>query len=87
MCVKRKSDTIMCVMLSTGGVALNVASAYAPQVECREGEKGEFWRQLDEEIMTIPQKERVLIGGDLNGHVRRERTELSGIHGGWGIAE
>ena len=48
---------------------LNVISVYASQTGCAEEEKDDFWRQLDQEIINIPNEEPLLIGGVLNGHV------------------
>lgn len=80
VCVRRKSDWAMGVKFSTGGVALNAVCAYTPQVGCREGEKEEFGRQLDEEIGAIPHEQRIFNGGDVNEHLGKERTVLFGIY-------
>ncbi|XP_063611527.1 uncharacterized protein LOC134785169 [Penaeus indicus] len=49
--------------------------------------KKTFWQQLDVELQTIPQEERVFLGGDLNGHLGPERGVLHRVHGGWGMGE
>ena len=57
-----------------------------PQVGFAGGEKETFWRQMDQELMAIPEGERVVVGGDLNGHVGiNSWTQLRGftVAGGW----
>ena len=52
-----------------------------------EEEKEEFREQLEEEINLMPDGERVILGGDLNGHVGIRRDGMERIHGEWGIGE
>ncbi|KAK3545941.1 hypothetical protein QTP70_016955, partial [Hemibagrus guttatus] len=66
--VKRVSDRVMSLKLEIEGVMLNVVSGYAPQVGCELEEKERFWTELDEVMESIPTGERVVIGGDFNGH-------------------
>ena len=42
---------------------------------------------MDQELRAIPQGERVILGGDLNGHVGISREAIERIHGGWGVGE
>ncbi|KAF3652402.1 putative OPA3-like protein-like [Capsicum annuum] len=44
--------------------------AYAPQVGLDEEEKRRFWEVLEEVIRGVPSPEKILIGGDFNGHIR-----------------
>lgn len=46
---------------------------YAPQVECAEDEKDAFWRDMNEVIQKLPEKETIIIGSDLNGFVGKIR--------------
>lgn len=41
-----------------------------------------FWEDMDEEMKTIRDGERVIIGGDMNGHVGKGNEVISRIHGG-----
>ena len=82
--VERSSDRVMEIRMEVNGVIIHVISAYAPQVGCNEDEKEAFWQELDELMRKIPDKERVYIGADMNGHVGKgnvgdERT--MGKHG------
>ena len=69
MSVSRTNDRVMSVKLGIGETLVNVICAYAPQVGCEDEEKETFWRQMDHELRAIPEGERVIVGGDLNGHV------------------
>ncbi|KAK3885049.1 hypothetical protein Pcinc_010703 [Petrolisthes cinctipes] len=46
--VARKSSRIVRIKLVYGQEAINVISAYAPQVGCDDAEKETFWREMDE---------------------------------------
>ena len=70
--VKRQSDRIMFVKLVVGSEVLNVLSIYAPHIGLGDNIKRLFWEDLDEVIQSIPQTEKLLIGGDFNGHIGRE---------------
>ena len=85
--VSRTNDRVMSVKLGIGETVVNVICAYAPQVGCEDEEKETFWRQMDQELRAIPEGERVIVGGDLNGHVGISREAIERIHGGWGVGE
>ena len=82
--VHRQSDRIMRMKLDHRGCMLNVISAYAPQTGCDEEEKDKFWEEMDDVMVSIPAEERVIIGGDLNGHVGEGNVgceDVIGKHG------
>ena len=56
------------------GVMLNVISAYAPQVGCIRKEKEAFSLYLDETVEKIPKNERIVVGTDLNEHVKKSNN-------------
>ena len=85
--VSRTNDRVMSVKLGIGETVVNVICAYAPQVGCEDEEKETFWRQMDQELRAIPEGERVIVRGDLNGHVGISREAIERIHGGWGVGE
>ena len=85
--IKRTNDRIMVIKLCFQGKMINIFTAYAPQVGCDEEEKNSFWEDMNRELSEIPVEERVIIGGDLNGHVGRNKEGIERIHGGWGIGE
>ena len=66
---------------------MNVISAYAPQVNLSMEEKEDFWVSMIETVSSIGPGERVLIGGDLNGHVGAESSGYEDVHGGFGFGD
>ncbi|KAI5715325.1 hypothetical protein M8J77_014185 [Diaphorina citri] len=83
--VNRRNDRIMTMKLDSEDI-INIMSVYAPQAGCEDEEKDTFWNELKQEIDSIPREERVIIGGDLNGHVGRKGNETRGrVHGGWSV--
>ena len=52
-----------------------------PQVGCTEEEKETFWEQMDQELSSTLDGERVVVGGDKNGHIGRSREVIERIHG------
>ncbi|XP_071687763.1 uncharacterized protein [Rutidosis leptorrhynchoides] len=82
--ISRCSDRIMSVKLIIQEVTYTVISAYAPHVGLGEVEKRHFWESLDEVVRRCPTDQRLIIGGDLNGHVGTEVEGYAGIHGRFG---
>ena len=83
--VTRSSDRIMAITLVIDGETVNVVSAYAPQVGRSEVEKKNFWDSLDELVREFPSDQRLIIGGDLNGHIGAGADGYAGVHGGFGF--
>jgi hypothetical protein len=82
--VRRQGDRIILVKLVVGDSALNMISAYAPQVGLSEGTKRQFWEDLDSMVSTVPISEKIFIGGDLNDHVGATNVGFDRVHGGFG---
>ncbi|XP_071714558.1 uncharacterized protein [Rutidosis leptorrhynchoides] len=82
--VSRRSDRIMSVRLVIQEVTYTVISAYAPHAGLGAGEKRHFWESLDEVVRMCPPDHRLLIGGDLNGHIGSDVEGYPGTHGGFG---
>ena len=80
--VTRTSDRIVSLKLLTRGKTYNIFSVYAPQQGCESEEKDVFWNQLEEVIGGIPSTEELIVAGDMNGHVGRERGVFERWHGG-----
>nr|GEW98064.1 hypothetical protein [Tanacetum cinerariifolium] len=74
----------MPLTLVIDGEIVNVISAYAPQVGLREEEKKAFWDSLDEVVRETPTDQRLMLGGDLNGHIGATTEGYLGAHGGFG---
>nr|GEW09995.1 craniofacial development protein 2-like [Tanacetum cinerariifolium] len=56
-----------------------------PQVGLSDVEKKRFWDALDDLVKECPPNERLIIGGDLNGHIGSAADEYTGVHGGYGF--
>ena len=85
--VVRKSSRVMKIRVMISQEIINVISAYAPQTGCENEEKTKFWQEMDEVLTSIPGEERVIVGGDLNGHVGTDKRVISRIHGGQGMGD
>ncbi|XP_056684315.1 uncharacterized protein [Spinacia oleracea] len=85
--VSRKSDRIMSIKLVIGDEVVTIVSAYAPQAGLDASTRQEFWEDLEEVVQRVPRSEKLIIGGDLNGHVGSSRDEFESIHGGFGYGE
>ena len=64
-----------------------LAITHAPQVGCIDEEKEEFWEELEELIRSLSEKDNIVIGADLNGHIGRGNTGYERWHGGFGHGE
>ncbi|KAL0818486.1 hypothetical protein ABMA28_008941 [Loxostege sticticalis] len=79
--INRISDRIISVKIALDRQpCLNIVSVYAPQVNCSEAEKTEFWEDLHALVIAIPSKEQKLICGDLNGHVGQKADDYKEFH-------
>nr|GEU46587.1 hypothetical protein [Tanacetum cinerariifolium] len=76
--VTRRSDRIMAISVVIDGEAVNVISAYASQMGLSDADKKRFWDALDELVRECPADERLIIGGDLNGHTELQRMDMQG---------
>ena len=85
--VNRRSDRVMSIKLGLGATSVSVICAYAPQSGSTEEVKNSFWEEMDQELRAIPSRERVIIGGDLNGHLGSSRNGIDRVHGGWGVGD
>ena len=82
--VKRVSDWLLTIKLKISENMVNIVSAYGLQVGCDEDEKEGF---LEDLIGEMSEKEELVIGGDLNGHVGKETDGYFRVHGGRGYGE
>src|SRR6185295_9580101 len=79
--VRRSSSRLMMLKIVWKGVKVNVISAYAPQVGLGKDEKEKFWEEFDELIGSVSGSERIVVGGDLNGHVGKDSDGYSTVDG------
>nr|GEX77477.1 hypothetical protein [Tanacetum cinerariifolium] len=67
--VTRRSDRIMAISVIIEGETVNVISAYAPQVGLSDADKKRFWDALYDLVRECLADQRLIIRGDLNGHI------------------
>ena len=85
--VKCVSERVMVVRVIVGRSVLNSISVYAPQAGYSRMEKEEFLAMLGEVVSRIDSGKRLLICGDLNGHVGSEIDGFEGVHDGFGFGK
>ena len=83
--IVRINDRIIRMKIEWFGENWNIVSVYAPQIGCTQVEKENFWRDLDGVIQELPTAERLLVGGDFNGHVGASNRGFEEVHGGHGL--
>ena len=65
--IRRKGDRILLIKFILDRGIFNVISIHAPQVGLDKSSKRQYWEDLDEIVQGIPSREKLFIGGDLNG--------------------
>ena len=85
--VVRKSERIIVLRVRVGEMVLNIISVYAPQVNRPVAEKDECFTDLLEVVSRVHRDEKLIICGDMNGHVGRNIAGFPGVHGGQGYGE
>ena len=79
--VERFNDRAMKVNIIIGDVVWEVVSCYCPQAGRSVNEKQEFHELMDK-VVT---REKLMVGGDFNGHVCSDMSGLGEVHGGFRI--
>ena len=85
--VERLSDRLIVLRVTVGGTVLNIVSAYAPQTGRSMEEKEEFWALMNKTVSEISKSERLIVCGDMNGHVGEKADGFEGVHGGYGFGD
>ena len=83
--VNRVNDRIMLLKLEIGQEMFNIVCVYAPQVGSPQQDKESFWNDLDEVVQRVPAGEKLIVGGDFNGHVGARNDGFEEVHGGYGF--
>ena len=83
--VNRWSKRIMVLRVVVGRSVVNLVSVYAPQTGRGKVEKEEFFTVLGKILSDIDVGERLLVCGNMNGHVGAEVDGFEGVHGGYGF--
>ena len=83
--VKLVSDILMMIKLHTNKRTVVAVSDCANQQGLTNDEKDCFYENIIQLIASVNEKDMVIIGGDLNGHVRKDIDRYDGVHGGYGF--
>ena len=81
--VGRFIDRVIKVNIVIGDVVWEVVSSYCPQPGRSVNKKDKFY-ELKDKVVT---SEKVLVGGDFNGHVGSGMGGFGDVHGGLGIGQ
>ena len=82
--VVRWNDRMMKIKMVGGKKVMHIFSVYAPQQGRANIEKEEFREKLTDKIQEVPDRDVVLIAGDLNGHIGTDRTGYENVMGEFG---
>ena len=85
--VERSDNRMMKIKMVLGRKLVQIFSIYAPQSGRSVQEKEQFWEKLEDQIGRVPQTEGIIIGGDVNAHVGRERNGFEEIMGRYGFGD
>ena len=81
--VERFNDRVMKINIIIEDVVWEVVSCYCPQAGRSVDEKEEFYELMDK-VMT---SEKVLVGGDFNGHIGSDKGGFGEVHEGFRIGQ
>ena len=70
--MERTCDRVMKMKLEIEGEVWHIISCYAPQVGCTQEEKDDLWEHMDAYMQAVRRRERLVVAGDLDGHVGRD---------------
>jgi len=82
--VERHSERIFILKTVLGDCLLNAFTVYAPHSGKPDDEKERFRNKVFNLVSCIPQKNMVVFGGDMNGHIGSSNVGYDGTHGGFG---
>ena len=77
------NNRVMKVNTVIGDVVWEVVSCYYPQTGRPVNEKEDIYELIDKVVST----EKVLVGGDFNGHVGSDMSGIGEVHGDFGIGQ
>ena len=78
--VRRVSDRLTIIKVTTAEVVVTVLSVYAPQTVLTIAEKELFYDNLQNLVQTIDDLEMLLICGDLNSYIGKAALGYERIH-------
>ncbi|XP_042519222.1 craniofacial development protein 2-like [Macadamia integrifolia] len=84
---KRVGDKIISLKMVLDKKVVNIISVYAPQAGLDESCKLQFWEHMDELMHSFRVDEKIIMGGNLNGHIWKDRRSYIEVHRGYGVGE
>lgn len=87
MDVKYVSKQIVAISLKIDNTYLDIVQEYAPQQGRPDAEKEEFYEALQDTMGNTPHRDKLLVMGDLNGHIGVDRTGCKGVIGAFSIGD
>ena len=81
--VEKYNDRVIKVNIVIGDVVWEIVSSYCPQAGKSVNEKEECYELMNK----VVRREKVLVGGDFNGHVGSGMGGFEEVHGGFGIEQ
>ena len=79
--VRRVSERVIVLRLAIGKLVLNVVSVYVHQVGRAIEEKEEFYILLGKVLKDVGENEKLIVCGDMNGHVGAGADGFEGMYG------
>ena len=83
--VKLVRDRLMMIKLHTDKRTSVLVSDYANQQGLANDKKDRFYENIIQLIASVNEKDMVIIGGNLNGHVVKDIDGYDGVHGVYGF--
>ena len=85
--VRRKSDRVMAIVLTFGGVVMRIICVSGPQSGRPDAEKVCFYDEMGSEWDLGSSSEIIFSLGDFNEHVGKYAEGFEGVHGGNGVGK
>lgn len=83
--VVRFSDRCMKIKMVLGKCVYHIISAYAPQVGRPGEEKESFREQMEDIISEVPDRDGLILAGDMNCHIGNNRVGYESVKGDFGF--
>ena len=82
--VNRVNDRLMLLKVLVGKRVVTIISTYAPQQGLSDDAKEKFYTDLILHTSKVDEKEVIILGGDMNGHVGKTTAGYEDVRGGFG---
>ena len=82
--VNRVNDSLMLLKVLVGKRVVTIISTYAPQQGLSDDANEKLYADLILHTSKVDEKEVIILGGDMNGHVGKTTAGYEDVHGGFG---